>query len=183
MSRDIPDHVHLDKATRARRLVSGQLKASELPRLQGVLADHVSDDEVLNFRLQFGLDLEGRPVVEVNVSGSVTLTCQRTLMPFMQPLESTSMVALVASEAEAEALPDALEPVFCEHGQVQLIDLIEEEVLLGLPLRPVSPDSQPMRVEAEAAKPADDRQRPFAEADAMAALAEQLKLKARPSNK
>jgi len=183
MSRDIPDHVQLDKATRSGRLVSGQLKASALPRLQGVLADHSSDDEVLNVSLQFGLDPEGRPVVEVSVSGAVMLTCQRTLVPFLQPLESSSTVALVTSEAEAEALPEALEPVICEHGQVRLLDLIEEEVLLGLPLRPVSPDSQPMRVEAAAADPADDRQRPFAEADAMAALAEQLKWKAGSSDK
>ena len=183
MSRNIPDHVPVEKATQAGRLISGQLTASSLPRLQGVVAEARSDDERLNVALQFGRDENGRPVVEVSVHGAVMLTCQRTLQPFLYTLESTSTVALVASEAEAASLPESLEPVLCEQGEVQVMALVEEEVLLALPLRPVSPESEAIQAVDDPAVTADDRQRPFAEVEALEALAEQLKRKASGSDK
>lgn len=183
MSRNIPDLVPLDKATQAGRLVCGQLSVCRLPRLQGLVADQRSDGEQLNVALQFGRDKESRPVVEVSVQGAVMLTCQRTLMPFLYELESSSTVALVTTEAEAESLPDTLEPVLCEQAQVRVIDLVEEEVLLVLPLRPVSPSSKPMQSVTDSEAAADDRQRPFAEVEALEALAEQLKRKASVSDK
>jgi len=179
MSRDIPDHVPLDKATQAGRLITGQLAVSKLPRLQGVVAEQRSDQEQLNVALQFGRDENGWPVVEVSVQGAVMLTCQRTLAPFLCTLESSSTVALVTSESEATSLPEALEPVLCEQGEVRLIELVEEEVLLALPLRPVSPESTPMQALDDTAAVVDDRQRPFAEVESLEALAEQLRHKAR----
>lgn len=183
MSRDIPDQVPLDKATQASRLISGQVAVNTLPRLQGVVAEPRSDDEQLDVALQFGRDKESRPVVEVSVEGAVMLICQRTLQPFLHKLESHSTVALVTSEDEAESLPEGLEPVLCEQGQVRLVELVEEEVLLALPLRPVSPESAPMQAVSDAAAVADDRQRPFAEVEALEALAAELKRKAGLSEK
>lgn len=177
MSRDVPDHVPLEKATQAGRLIVGELAVKRLPRLQGVVAQQRSDEEKLKVTLQFGRDEEKRPVVEVGVTGAVMLTCQRTLQPFLCRLESLSTVALVTSEHEAESLPEGLEPVLCEQGQVGIIELVEEEVLLALPLRPVSPESAPIQAVSETAA-AHDRQRPFAEVEALEALAEQLKRKA-----
>ena len=71
----------------------------------------------------------------------LTLQCQRCLQPLRVPLNSSVRVALVDDLATADALPEgefagAIEPVLVQHGRVLLRDLVEEELLLGLPLIP-----------------------------------------------
>jgi uncharacterized protein len=95
----------------------------------------------------------------------VGLTCQRCLAPMEQLLEIDRPLRFVASEAEAEALDAELEEDVLELPRfLNLIELIEDEFLLALPLVPmhercpaplVAPGADP----AEEAAPADH---PFA---------------------
>jgi len=157
MSRDFPDSIDPHKAAAAGREFSGTVPLARLPRLEGMIAD--PGDAEIGFRVVFGYDEQRQVRVEVSVSGRVPLRCQRSLKVFDQPIESRSVVGIVPDDRTAESLPEDYEPLLCTDNKVELVRLIGEEVLLGLPLVPVDPSSP--RVEAEA--PTADTHRPFAQ--------------------
>lgn len=112
---------------------------------------------------------EGLAVAELTVRGSVQLTCQRCLGPMQQPVEGHARIALVASDAEADRVPPQFEPVRASEGRLRLRDLVEEEVLLALPIVPLhesiedcAPQAQAALAPEALAPEADGTQRPFA---------------------
>jgi uncharacterized protein len=80
-------------------------------------------------------DQRGSLSLHVSISGEVGLTCQRCLgsMPYTVEVERTLYLARNEAELERlDALPDsdAIQP-----GEaLSLVDLVEDEVLLSLPL-------------------------------------------------
>lgn len=68
---------------------------------------------------------------------SVWLTCQRCLAPLRLPLEADSPIRFVRGEAEAEALDAESEfDVLALVPSIDLRQLVEDELLLALPLVP-----------------------------------------------
>jgi uncharacterized protein len=91
-------------------------------------------------RVDFGR--EGRiAVAEVTVAAAVTLTCQRCLAPLVRRVEGHGRAALVATPAQAERVPETLETVLAPEYRISLRDLVEEELLLALPLVPRHEDN------------------------------------------
>lgn len=161
MSRDFPDWIDPDKAAAAGREFSGTVPLSRLARLEGMIADPA--DAEIGFELVFGHDDQRQVRVEVAVSGAVPLRCQRTLKVFEHPIESRSVVGIVPDDRTAQSLPEDYEPLLCADNKVEVVRLIEEEMLLALPLVPIDPDSSRIGEEA----PEKDTYRPFAGLDQM----------------
>jgi len=106
---------------------------------------------------------EGRIVAEVVVTAQVQLRCQRCLAPMPWPVQSTSRVALLESEAAAAEVPAELETALVPDGRMRLADLVEEELLLALPAAPRHPDAEcPALREGKQEEFAEPTQRPFA---------------------
>jgi uncharacterized protein len=80
---------------------------------------------------------QGFLVVELTVQGSATLECQRCLQRMELPIDSTTRIALVASESEAARVPDQLEPALTTAGRISMGELVTEELLLTLPIVPL----------------------------------------------
>jgi len=79
--------------------------------------------------------LEGRwPVARLEVAGDVVLVCQRCLAPMRRKLESAA--DLVFAEGDAPGKPDGYEPVDGDPRKVDLAALVEDEMLLALPIIP-----------------------------------------------
>ena len=78
----------------------------------------------------------GVAVAAVQVQAGVVLTCQRCMGPLPWAIDGEGRVALVATPAEADRVPEALETVFADDYRISLCDLVEEELLLALPLVP-----------------------------------------------
>ena len=161
MSRDFPDWVHPEKAAAARREFAGSVPVDRMPRLAGLIVEGRATE--INFHLAFGHNELGQIRVDVEISGHVPLQCQRSLRVFDHQLRSTSVVGIVLSDDEADGLPGDYEPLVCPDNRLMLLDMVEEEILLGLPLVPVDPDSS--RIGAEPATA--DTHRPF---EALSAL-------------
>jgi uncharacterized protein len=111
---------------------------------------------------------EGRiAVAEVTVAAEVTLICQRCLSPLVRQVEGQGRAALVASPAEAERVPDTLETVLAPEYRISIRDLVEEELLLALPLVPrhedngCAADSAGTPGQGFSAEPPAETQRPF----------------------
>ena len=118
-----------------------------MPRVLDLLDKPGPDDEI-GFEISAGLEkLSGAGDIvrlAVRVHGSVPMTCQRSLKRYRQPIDSHSSVAVVASEDQLSALPEDLEPKLVPKGRLKLVELVEDELLLALPLVPRDPDSSPV---------------------------------------
>jgi len=106
----------------------------------------------------------GLAVADLEFAGEATLECQRCMQPMPVPLKSRARVALVASEADAAAVPEELEPMLAPGGRISIGELITEELLLSLPIVPLHEGQQGCGPPAAAAaEPQGETHRPFAQ--------------------
>ncbi|MEM7053527.1 MAG: YceD family protein [Pseudomonadota bacterium] len=143
MSRDYPDWIQAERAAQARRSFAGSMPLSRLKRVQDVLLEPELDDAI-GFEASFWRDDQGNLRLDCMLNGRVPLRCQRTLKRYLQAIDSKSSLAVIESEAELSALPDDLEPKICPDGRLNIAELVEDELLLALPLVPVDPNTEPM---------------------------------------
>lgn len=85
-------------------------------------------------RFAFSRLTEGLAGCELEVSAVARLKCQRCLEAFEQPLHSSTRLAFVASEDDAGNVPEGYEAIPADEGRVDLGDLVEDELLLSLPV-------------------------------------------------
>ncbi len=115
-----------------RAVIDFSIPLKEFPRVLPALA--APDGEAVG-TVAFGR--EGRvAVAEVTVTAHPMLTCQRCLSSMTWPLERVGRAALVATPEEADRVPEPLEAVLAPDYRISIKDLVEEELLLDLPLVP-----------------------------------------------
>lgn len=123
----------------ARRSYQGSLPIAAMPRLCAALAGTEGE---LSYAMEFGRDGLGTAVVEVRAQAPLRLLCQRSLEPFTLRVAIDSTLGLIRHEREESALPPDCEPLLVgEDGKLNPVEVIEDELLLALPLVPVNPDS------------------------------------------
>lgn len=152
----------------------GAWPLAELPRLAESLFVAPAATEHASWQARFGQDQPvGRPPeswLELEAHTHVTLQCQRCLQALQQPLAMQRRFRFVASEAEAERLDaDSDDDHLVMQPRLDLRALVEDELILELPLVPrhegTCPEPLPLAT-APAAEP-EARPNPFA---ALAAL-------------
>ena len=121
------------EALGARQVVlSGELPLARFARLVELLrGDQGSVRATLSFRQR-----SGWPGLTLRYETTVELTCQRCLEPMELPLAETVEIALVESDAMEQHVPEGIEPVVVEGGRLNPAQLIEDELIVGLPLVP-----------------------------------------------
>lgn len=130
MSGGLPEFLDLTKAGHAALIVAGNLSLSRMPRLCAALADTGG---------QVRVDLQifkegGLAVVTGRVQASLGLTCQRCFGLLRYPVDTTLRLAWSGSPQAAAQFPDSYEPLDSSSGRVKLAELVEDELLLALPL-------------------------------------------------
>ncbi len=151
----------VDLAGRAARL-ERKLELSQLPRL--VEAGARAGTRV-RAQLVFG-SFDGRTTIAVQVDGEVYLACQRCLRPCACGVDESALLAVIARDADE--VPGGYEPLLGDAERLSVVEVIEEQVLLGLPLVPMHETAAECgavvaaldEVGDEAA--ADEKQKPFA---------------------
>lgn len=139
MSATLPESVDAWRMVTARRSFQGSLPIAAMSRLCEMLAD---DAGTATYTLDFGRDEFGTAYVDVKVHAPLWLVCQRTLEPFVWPVSIDTRLGLIKSEREESALPPEVEPLLVgDDDKVRPADVLEDELLLALPLVPVNPDS------------------------------------------
>ncbi len=133
----LPERIDVWRAAAQRKLFAGRIVAGRLPRLAGLLA--AGDDE-LSFSLEFGSEALAGPFVEVAIEGALTLTCQRTLRPYRHAIGLRVRLGLIREEREEAGLLPGYEPLLVSaEGTIDPRDIIEDELILALPLIPRDP--------------------------------------------
>ena len=154
----------------ARRSFDGRTPLAAMARLRDLLAD---DQGEVRFSLEFGEDALRVPFVELRIDAELPLICQRGLQRFLFPVAMVQRLGLIRAssdtiDADEAALPPGYEALGVgDDGLLRPAELVEDELILAVPLVPVQPGSEsverdwPVTVEEEA------RTNPFA---ALAAL-------------
>jgi uncharacterized protein len=109
-------------------------RSLNLPSLERVREAGGLPGTRIDAQLRFG-SFEGRTTVDVHVQGEAVLACQRCLAPCEYALDEAAQLMLVADDAQD--VPGGYEPVVVVPEHVSLSALIEEQVLLALPLVPM----------------------------------------------
>ena len=116
----------------------GEIAVSELSRLADLLA---RSDGSLTYKVR-GFREEDRDMLEVTLQGVCTLRCQRCLSELEYPVNLVSRLWLLPAsrldEVEEDDEVDAIEA----EPRLDVLALIEEELLLGLPFAPRHPEGE-----------------------------------------
>jgi uncharacterized protein len=123
----------------ARRSFEGRLPLAGMARLRDLLTDTEGDAKVC---LEFGRDTLQVPFVELRVEAALPLVCQRSLQRFLHVVSVVQRLGLVDNDDEAAeaALPPGYEALqIAPDGQLRARELVEDELILAVPLVPVQP--------------------------------------------
>lgn len=162
MSREYPDWLDPRKAAEGKRTFAGSMPLKRMPRLAPLLAG--SEGEA-RFSATFGFDRQQRVTIDIAVEADLPLVCQTSLDTYNEPIRRQSLLGVMEDLAEEAMMPENYEPVLAVNGRLALQDLVEDELLLGMPQVPRKPQAGAEMQTAEA----QEARQPFA------GLADQLK--------
>jgi uncharacterized protein len=130
----LPFTIDPKKSAQRRLECEGYYDMSGMNRL---LAECESCSEQVHVNVKFDVDELGLTFMSGKASAAVTLTCQRCTELFNQALAIEFCFSPVKDEEAAANLPsyyDAIE--LDENGEVNLLALVEDEIILAIPLIP-----------------------------------------------
>lgn len=177
---EAPNSLNIDvrKYFSQQREYRGVLGLSQLPRLQALLADN-GDSSDIRVDLQFEKNSQNECFITGTIEAELILVCQRCLgdLPYhLQTRLAVRVLEVLQASGDRELEADELEVVLSEQGRLDLRALIEDEVILSLPIvsshdaADCNQQLSAFRTSAEA-QSADRQNKPFA---ALEALKEQL---------
>lgn len=111
--------------------LAGKIALNQLSRLQDILLDNSGDVSV---SLHFGKDEQGIRTIQGSLSAQVLMQCQRCLCPVTEKIETEIKLGIVFSEDGIKNLPSYYDPLLLESGEMALWQMVEEELILGLPI-------------------------------------------------
>lgn len=131
MSERLPEQVDPLRLARQGAIVDGVLPLSHRHRLAEYLSATPGDAAVA---VEFGLGEGVIGFLRGRAQAQLTVICQRCLEPMTLTIEAPFAFGLVASEAETDRLGEDYEPLIVGDEPLQLGDLIEDELILALPI-------------------------------------------------
>lgn len=136
--------------------LAGSVAVADLGRLVDMLADGLGELECL---LEGGRDEDGKPYLHLRVSGVLHLACQRCLavLPFDVDVDSRLLPMAPGQEWPDDELSDDTGDMIEADAAMSVMSLIEDEVLLALPIAPRHENCRP-----PSAAGGDNKPSPFA---------------------
>ena len=113
--------------------LSGELKLSKLTRLASLL---YSDAGSVRASLRFRQRRDGWMSAQLDYTAVVELVCQRCLEPFCHEMADHVDVALADAASMPAVVPLGHEPFELEEGRLLPAQLIEDELIVSVPLVP-----------------------------------------------
>jgi len=134
---DLIDPVH--SAQHHKRFVS-RVNQSQMSRLTELLVETRNDVEI---DAEFYQDTVTKfPAFKMQIATVLMLQCQRSLKTFEFPVSSSVQGVFVETLAVADEVPKEIEVFELEDEKISLIELIEEEILLNIPMIPIDESSE-----------------------------------------
>ena len=139
--------------------ITGQASVKEMPRVRSYLSE---DSDVIDVDLLFSLDERRIRIITGDAKGRVHMTCQRCLESVEVDVQADFNLAIAFNEERAKQLPRYYDPLIVEDEEIELLHVIEEELILSLPLVPYHTDCSIQTQFGDAAKePKNEKPNPF----------------------
>ncbi len=160
---DLPRSVDVFEAARTAAVLQGHVSLASFDRLRPSMP--VLRGE-LAYRFDAHIDARGRPAARLSFSARVPLVCDRCGTVVDLPLTGAGNYYFVRSEAELARIPvdDSEDEPLLGSSRFDLMELLEDELILALPISPKHEDcAQTVTLpEPEAASAPVERLHPFA---------------------
>jgi uncharacterized protein len=151
--------IHPERLDNKPLVLAGTFRPAELERLAEALAN---DDGELRYRISASLDKQRRKVVSCIIEGFVFLTCQTSLEAFRHGISLEDRLVLVDDESQLPAIESEsdAEDYLVADEPLDIRDLVEDAVLLALPMVPRKPGLEEAKEGGK--EPAARKDSPFA---------------------
>lgn len=127
----IPPYVDTRKVFLQVGKLIGTIEFGRLERFQECLLENEGNVQI---ELEFSTNKSKQRLITGKLLAPISVACQRCLEAVQIELEESFALALVRKEADIEKLEDSLDPWLCEDHKLDVSALIEEQLLLCLPL-------------------------------------------------
>jgi uncharacterized protein len=159
MLKPLTDPVDVGLLSASESTVSGDYPLAGFERLKDSLAKSEGTARV-EFRFHDADDGTGSPgsrfpALDGNVEAWPWLVCQRCLNPFEWHLHSDFRVAFTSRDEDGARVPVEYDAVLAPGGRVKLQELVEDELLLALPLVPMHERIEECRAHPGPSSPED----------------------------
>lgn len=129
----IPEHIDPFRYAEQNLKISGAVNIADMQRLS---ANVNLTNDVVTADLQFGVDEQDVTFLKGHLQTKLTLQCQRCMEPFIYEIIADFVLGIINTLDEANALPEQYEPALAKEGSLALRELIEDEIILNLPIIP-----------------------------------------------
>jgi uncharacterized protein len=133
MSKVLPERIDIARLADSQATLEGSVPVARFARLADQLASREGSVEAT---FVFGRE-DGREVVSGRIEGRVTLVCQRCLGSVVVPVVARVDLVRVADDAGADEVEGTHDPFVAPTREVVLTELVEDELILALPLVPM----------------------------------------------
>ena len=153
------------RLAQAQENIKGEFPLVKLSRLAASLA---KTEGTAKFELVFGVDLDGRAYIQGAVKANLCLECQSCTQDLYWKVDHKFLLSPVYTDEQAKLLPAFYEPIMLnQEGRVFASELLEDELILQLPLLARHEESCIPKTESSDVKNEQLKKNPFA---ALAAL-------------
>lgn len=133
MEKFIPEHIDPFRFAEQSLALDGIVRVSDMHRIS---PNVIPGKDTVAVSLQFGIDEQGINFLKGRLQTRLTLQCQRCMEPYSYEIMSNFVLGIVKTLDEANALPEHYEPAIAAEGDLALRELIEDEIILNLPIIP-----------------------------------------------
>lgn len=116
--------------------IRGTISPHDLGRLEDVLFSH---DGKLDYLLQGSVNAYGQPEIRLHLQGELILACQRCMGPVRHAIDTSVRFVVVPDAGMLPAPEDDQDNVdyLVADPRLDVIELVEDEILLELPMAPL----------------------------------------------
>ena len=131
---DLPQTIEPLRLAKAGKKIAGRYALNDMQRLGGLLRDRIG--HVL-FMLEFTRDEEQKLYCIIGkIETKLHVVCQRCLGSMELQINSLVNLSIVSGQTDISNLPDKYEPLILDDDSISLLELIEDELLLAVPMSP-----------------------------------------------
>ena len=158
----IPPHVDPRKLADRGITLTGELLLADFSRVCELLTDTAG---LVRVAFEFSRDEQKVAVMQLKLESEVRMICQRCLDEAVIPVSGEFLYAVVTPGTDALHMPKGYDVLEVGEEPLDLLALIEDELLLTLPIVPMHPPEECQQpaglLESETSKNAVKRSNPF----------------------
>ena len=139
MQPEQPQSINPLRLAKNKEQIKGSLSLDSLARLEDILLDNHGQ---VQYSLSFDFDASGICLIKSYIDTAVVLQCQRCLKSVIIEIQKSSILGAYKDSDEFEKLEDNYEPCQLDEEFILVKKLVEDELLLAIPLIPLHSDKK-----------------------------------------